>query len=61
MFISGIVAGATIFYALGGSFPVWLPAFSGILVGFGMALARGCTSGHGVCGPGRLHPTILHY
>ena len=61
LFLSGIVAGAAIFYALGGSapvprgsFPLWLLAFSGVLVGFGTALARGCTSGHGVCGLGRL-------
>jgi len=61
LFIFGIVAGAAIFYALGGSaptprsnFPAWLLALSGILVGFGTALARGCTSGHGVCGLGRL-------
>lgn len=27
---------------------------SGLLVGFGTAIGRGCTSGHGVCGIGRL-------
>lgn len=61
LFIAGIVAGAATFYALGGSppmprtsFPAWLLALSGVLVGFGTALARGCTSGHGVCGLGRL-------
>jgi uncharacterized membrane protein YedE/YeeE len=27
---------------------------SGLLVGFGTALGNGCTSGHGVCGLGRL-------
>lgn len=61
LFIFGIVAGAALFYALGGSapaprssFPVWLLALAGLSVGFGTALARGCTSGHGVCGLGRL-------
>lgn len=61
LFILGIVAGAALYYVLGGSapvprssFPPWLLAFAGILVGFGTALARGCTSGHGVCGLGRL-------
>src|ERR1017187_7663709 len=61
LFICGIVAGAAIFYALGGSvpvprsnFPAWLLALAGILVGYGTELARGCTSGHGVCGLGRL-------
>ncbi len=28
--------------------------FSGVLVGVGTVLANGCTSGHGVCGLGRL-------
>lgn len=61
LFLVGIVAGAALFYTLGGSapvprssFPAWLLALAGILVGFGTALARGCTSGHGVCGLGRL-------
>jgi len=61
LFLLGLVAGAAIYYALGGSvpvprsnFPVWLLAAAGVLVGFGTALARGCTSGHGVCGLGRL-------
>jgi len=61
LFLLGLVAGAAIYYALGGSapvprrnFPVWLLTLAGVLVGFGTALARGCTSGHGVCGLGRL-------
>ena len=29
---------------------------AGLLVGFGTRLARGCTSGHGVCGISRLSP-----
>src|SRR5687768_15795972 len=29
-------------------------AFAGLLVGFGTRLGGGCTSGHGVCGLGRL-------
>jgi len=27
-----------------------------VLVGFGARMANGCTSGHGVCGIGRLSP-----
>ena len=61
LFLFGLVVGAALFYALGGSapvprssFPAWLLALAGVLVGFGTALARGCTSGHGVCGLGRL-------
>ncbi|MDR2195066.1 MAG: YeeE/YedE family protein [Gallionellaceae bacterium] len=66
LFLIGVVAGAGIFYALGGStpvarenFPAWLLALAGVLTGFGTALARGCTSGHGVCGLGRLSPRSL--
>ncbi len=40
------------------STPVLLAA--GLLVGFGTRLGSGCTSGHGVCGIGRLsHRSIL--
>jgi uncharacterized membrane protein YedE/YeeE len=35
-------------------FPLPLAALAGMLVGFGTAQAGGCTSGHGVCGLGRL-------
>jgi uncharacterized protein len=31
-----------------------LPIVAGLLVGFGTRLGNGCTSGHGVCGIGRL-------
>lgn len=34
-------------------------ALAGLLVGFGTRLARGCTSGHGVCGLSRLSPRSL--
>jgi uncharacterized membrane protein YedE/YeeE len=33
---------------------LWLMAGAGLLVGFGTRLGGGCTSGHGVCGIGRL-------
>jgi uncharacterized membrane protein YedE/YeeE len=32
---------------------------AGLLVGFGTRLGNGCTSGHGVCGLGRLSPRSL--
>jgi uncharacterized membrane protein YedE/YeeE len=32
---------------------------AGVLVGFGTRLGNGCTSGHGVCGIGRLSPRSL--
>lgn len=31
----------------------------GLMVGFGTRLAKGCTSGHGVCGMARLSPRSL--
>jgi uncharacterized membrane protein YedE/YeeE len=31
-------------------------AVAGLLVGFGTKMGNGCTSGHGVCGIGRLSP-----
>lgn len=61
LFLAGLVAGAGVFYALFGhapvprpDFPAWLLAIGGVLVGFGTSLGSGCTSGHGVCGLGRL-------
>jgi len=61
LFLGGLVAGAGVFYALFGhvpvarpNFPVWLLGAGGVLVGFGTSLGSGCTSGHGVCGLGRL-------
>lgn len=34
-------------------------AMAGVLVGVGTRMANGCTSGHGVCGLGRLSPRSL--
>jgi uncharacterized protein len=34
-------------------------AIGGLLVGFGTRLGSGCTSGHGICGIGRLSPRSL--
>lgn len=61
LFLAGVVGGAALCYGLFGgapvaraSFPAWLLIVSGFLVGFGTSLGNGCTSGHGVCGLGRL-------
>lgn len=61
LFVVGLVVGAKLYYlgfaaAPAGReyFPVWLLIVSGLLVGFGTSLGKGCTSGHGVCGLGRL-------
>ena len=66
LFLGGLVAGAAIYYALFGhaptpraNFPGWLLALGGVLVGFGTSLGSGCTSGHGVCGLGRLYVRSL--
>lgn len=37
-----------------GTSPWWIVAAGGLLVGMGTSLGGGCTSGHGVCGLGRL-------
>lgn len=34
--------------------PTWMLILAGLLVGAGTRLGGGCTSGHGVCGVGRL-------
>ncbi|KFG95155.1 hypothetical protein GQ56_0122040 [Burkholderia paludis] len=66
VFLSGLVAGAAVWYAIARSIghagwaPHARPGFSpvlliaaGLATGFGTALANGCTSGHGVCGLAR--------
>lgn len=39
--------------------PLWRVAVGGFLVGIGTRLSKGCTSGHGVCGIGRLSPRSI--
>ena len=60
-FVLGLWLGALVYWAARGAplpielaptLPVALAA--GLLVGFGTRLGSGCTSGHGVCGMGRL-------
>lgn len=59
--IAGMVSGPALVWVLSGSMPavqvpVSLPALliGGLLVGVGVTLGSGCTSGHGVCGMARL-------
>lgn len=61
LFLLGMVVAAALWMHLvpgapqarSGLSPMWLvPA--GLLVGFGARMGNGCTSGHGVCGLGRL-------
>lgn len=37
----------------------WQMVLAGVLVGYGTQLGNGCTSGHGVCGIGRLSPRSI--
>jgi uncharacterized protein len=60
LFLLGLVLGAGGWFALSGrtpalrqGFPPALLVLAGLLVGYGTALAGGCTSGHGVCGLAR--------
>jgi len=61
IFLAGMILGAWILHAVSGV-PVPAPStagpvmaiVAGLIVGFGTRLGGGCTSGHGVCGIGRL-------
>lgn len=60
VFLLGLLIGAFLYHALSGAaypainenFP--LAAVAGLFVGVGVKIGNGCTSGHGVCGIGRL-------
>ena len=39
--------------------PSWAIVLGGLLVGIGVTLGGGCTSGHGVCGIARLSPRSI--
>jgi uncharacterized membrane protein YedE/YeeE len=66
LFVAGLVSGGVLlpalvaepFRGLAAGVPMRL-VVAGVLVGFGTRLANGCTSGHGVCGVGRLAPRSL--
>jgi hypothetical protein len=66
LFLLGLVLGAKLYYLYFAAaplarehFPVWLLIVAGLLVGYGASLGKGCTSGHGVCGLGRLSKRSL--
>lgn len=61
VFLIGMLLGGTVYeYGLSTQptpssvFSPWAMIIGGFLVGFGTRLGNGCTSGHGVCGLGRL-------
>ena len=65
-FIAGLILAPVIAGFIGyGMSPPKLPsswaviAVAGLLVGFGARLGGGCTSGHGICGIGRLSPRSI--
>jgi len=60
-FIGGMVGGGALYeYVLApqptptSTFAPWAMIIGGFIVGFGTRMGNGCTSGHGVCGLGRL-------
>lgn len=65
-FLIGLIgAGAAYLWLVPGAytprqdFPPLLLVIAGLLVGFGTRMGNGCTSGHGVCGLGRLSTRSL--
>jgi uncharacterized protein len=65
-FIAGLILAPVIAGLIGRAMaPPKLPAnwaviiAAGLLVGFGTRLGGGCTSGHGICGIGRLSPRSI--
>ena len=60
-FITGLIAGGILLYNLNANFfenssgkALLVVNIAGLLVGIGTRIGGGCTSGHGVCGIGRL-------
>lgn len=65
-FLIGLLLGPVLYRAVFGQWPevrvdATFPvlALAGLLVGFGVRLGSGCTSGHGVCGLARLSPRSI--
>ncbi|WP_370402479.1 YeeE/YedE family protein [Sulfitobacter sp. JB4-11] len=63
LLLAGMLAGPWIFFAFTGGLPTidvpistTMMIIGGFIVGIGVTLGSGCTSGHGVCGMARLSP-----
>ena len=66
LFLIGLLATTSLFHYFNPGhiierqgFPLGWLAFSGVLVGLGVALGNGCTSGHGICGLSRFSKRSL--
>lgn len=66
LFIIGLLLGPLLYHSISATpyptasnLPWWQAIAGGLLVGFGVKMGSGCTSGHGVCGLGRLSPRSL--
>ena len=64
--LAGMVTGPLVYLGLTGDWPVVQVPISvvmlivgGLIVGVGVTLGAGCTSGHGVCGMARLSPRSI--
>ncbi|MGF1469616.1 MAG: YeeE/YedE family protein [Sandaracinaceae bacterium] len=60
-FVGGLLAGglalsfaAPALFAVETGRALWMVGLAGLLVGYGVRMGSGCTSGHGVCGISRL-------
>lgn len=64
-FLIGVLLGTYLFHVIAGKpAPIvndnyLLAIIAGLFVGVGVKIGNGCTSGHGVCGIGRLSPRSL--
>ena len=64
-FLAGAVGGPVLAMLGGAEFAFaeptsgWLLVLGGVIVGVGVSLGSGCTSGHGVCGIARLSPRSI--
>lgn len=59
LFVAGMLLAPWLVTGFGGNearftLPLWGVLIAGFLTGYGTRIARGCTSGHGVCGLSRL-------
>ena len=66
MFLLGMVVATWAYFQATGAtvnprqhYPTGLLVLGGLLVGYGTSMGNGCTSGHGVCGLGRLSARSL--